>query len=161
MHIYVNKSFPRQTIKLDVRAQDTINDVKDKIQAQEGISVEQQCLVFAGTCYDNGLKLQDCEIRDESVLYLVICFSRSIEIFVSTLPGNVFALQVLDNDPVIYVKERIEEIEGIDAAEQIVTFCGMEMENGKVLSDYNILHGSCLKVMLKDPDFVTNLDDVE
>ena len=53
-----------------VHGLETIKDLKEKLQQQEGIPIDQQKLLFDGHILENGCTLLDCGIKNETTLIL-------------------------------------------------------------------------------------------
>lgn len=71
MLIFV-KTLTRKTIPLTVRASDTIETIKDKIETVDGIPPDQQRLIFAGKDLLDERTVSDYGIYDGSTIHLVL-----------------------------------------------------------------------------------------
>jgi ubiquitin C len=145
MQIKVQTPEGKKTIQLEVKPKDTIESIKKRLQELEGIPVDEQTLALLNgkDVLLNPQTLADCGIQNGSVLQL----STGMKIDVKDWNGKKFTLDVIREDTIAQVKEKIKEKEGHPIHRQFLLFGGTFLDNDKKsLAQCGIQHKSLVNV---------------
>jgi hypothetical protein len=132
MKIFV--SFPGKCIALDVQAGDNIDKVKAMLQDKEGLPSDRQRIIFGRKELVGDRALSYYNIQNKSKLHVEIF----MELFVKTLTGKTFAVDVTTVETIYHVKAKIEKREGIPLGQQRLLFGDTELCDGRFVQEYNI-----------------------
>jgi hypothetical protein len=114
-----------KTITLDVGAGNTIQQVKAKIQDNEGIPPNHQKLVHIDKVLEDDMTLSDCNIQNESELSLVLVNSFKVKVHFENMQGEEPPTIEFDFDPTntaYDLKLKIHELSGVRPKYQSLMF---------------------------------------
>ena len=72
-----------------------------------------------------------------------------IQVFVRSLTGRIIVANVTVMDSVRTLRAMIEMLEGISSDEQRLVYAGKQLEDGRILLDYNIQRDSTIDLLLR------------
>uniref|UniRef100_A0A1B0BGR9 Ubiquitin-like domain-containing protein n=1 Tax=Glossina palpalis gambiensis TaxID=67801 RepID=A0A1B0BGR9_9MUSC len=113
------------------------------------IPSNQQCLIHARKQWAYGHDICTSNARESSAYHLVLRLHDGKQIFVKTLNGKTFALQVELTDAIEKVKTKIQEEQGVPYDLQRPSFGGKQMQGDFTISDYNIYNHPTLYLELR------------
>lgn len=155
---------------------DTIQEIKEKVTKYHGIPVHEQTLKFDGKTLPDDLNIHTSEILDGSRLKLITATtvtdpqqppqtttkiktedvpspsscSSSHKIKLVVKPFGV-SMELEVNDPVLKIKEKMNEMEGIPLSRMVVHANGIELHDHKSLHECQVVDGSEVEVTRKPP----------
>ena len=131
-----------QTITLHLDRREKVKDLKAKIEEKEGIPKVQQQLEYNGVQMDDNLPLHAYGISNDDTLQLVWPEKGDMTITVlvekSQYLLRLTRLQVDASDTIKSVKSKLCKKIGIPQDHQQLMFNGLQLEDQRTLSDYNV-----------------------
>ena len=127
-----------ETLALDVKSIETIEDVKKKIRIKVGIPPEEQKITAAGKVLQDDRTLFYHKIQMYNEIHVDVLRISPMTIFAKTLTGKTIPLEVKSNETIKDVKKQIEITEGIPSEQQALVFAGKELKDARKLSYYNL-----------------------
>ncbi|XP_077251976.1 polyubiquitin 11-like [Tasmannia lanceolata] len=142
MQIFVKIPSTGKKVALEVMSGDTIQNVKDKIQEEEGIPSKQQTIIYAGRSHEDNQTLAAYNIPMEATLHMV---------FLKQYNGESITLEVEGSNTTDQVIAKFQEKMGETTPVLCLIFGRKPLQHDLTLSDYGIDKNSIIYVVYRIP----------
>ena len=143
------KTLTGRTIMVMVGPNDTVAQVKSKIERQEEIPAHHQRLIFVGEQLHDQHRLLDYRIEHESTVHLVLRAGDSYDVFVDVPDGRSHAFEVLPTDSLAYLKNRMRERVSVPVDLMEVYLNDQKLDDdAATMREMGVVHGSSLRMVI-------------
>ncbi|XP_029961631.1 ubiquitin-like protein ISG15 [Salarias fasciatus] len=136
------------TRSLTVNPQDTVSSLKQLIHQALNISPMSQRLVFENghrtTLGDGNKRLCDYGLQSGSQVSLLVVQPTTIQVFLKNERGQTTTYDIRPDETVTGFKAKVQAREGVQASQQRLIHEGKEMQDGRLLADYNVQEHSTI-----------------
>ena len=92
--------------------------------------------------------LQMCKLWERE-FDLPIRLKDGMQIFLKTLSGKTIVQDFWPTDPILTIKQRIQDVQGVPIKQQRLIYSGKELDDNITLQDYNIENGASIHLLLR------------
>lgn len=142
---------------------DTVLEIKEKIQKDQGIPISKQTLIFNGNILNDELNVHYTDILDRSRIQIVVASDAATKIDNDLLPppklrlllkmpaSKLVAVEMDVKDTIQRLKEKIHDLEGTPTGRLVIHANGNELPDHKTMLDCELSENSDVTVGLRPP----------
>jgi len=148
MRIFIDK-LDGTKISLFVDPFDQVGRLKEMVEEEEGIGLEEQKLMINGEELRDDMRLIDCDVYDEAHITLMVGGRGELVVSVRIVGGgSKMEYEMNGSDSVLHLKEKIERNCKVETARLRLILNGTEMEDTQILEEFDIQPDSVVHLVL-------------
>ena len=128
MKITVKDIKQGKALVLEVDTCDTTQDVKKRIEVQEGIAPQQQRLIFKGKTLDDSATLSQSGVTKGSLLHIIMRLNTSLTLDIRVpSTGRTIAIDAKPSETAQNILAMLEELVGLPADQHTLMHAGKQL----------------------------------
>ncbi|XP_067862044.1 polyubiquitin-like [Heptranchias perlo] len=139
IELEIDPSIRVSTLKKKIYEKTRVPNFQQRLVVQNGSSVELK----------DDKRLSDYSVSPSDAVMLIVTYEERMQIFLRNDKGKTSTYDVLPSDSVRDFKARVHRQEGVSPDQQRLTYEGKQLEDGRLLSDYNIQSQSTIFLLLR------------
>lgn len=148
-HKFIKVSVDEKSYFIRVKPSDQLATLKKSVETLHGKSLDGYFFYDGHRNENLRHDIELYEINKTSRLHLVASHVQPFQIIIVTMTGKKAPIMITSFYTVEQVKKLLYEIECVPPDQQILLFNGKQIWNEKIVSDYNIMAGSRLQMVLR------------
>jgi hypothetical protein len=123
--------------------------VRESIQQKIGLAPGTFRVLFNGRLLSSNEPLSRFGVRHRSILVLARVITEPFHVIVRLFNGKSLRVNVKPNDPINVIREDVQLQGGIPLKNQRLLFNGIKLDSKRRVSDYPIVNGSVLTLLIR------------
>ncbi|XP_067911657.1 polyubiquitin-like [Heterodontus francisci] len=139
IELVINPSIQVSALKMLIFEKSKVPYYQQRLMVQNGNSVELK----------DDKRLSDYNVSPRDVILLLVKNEQCMQIFLKNDKGKISTYDVLSTESVQAFRARVQQQEGVPANQQRLMYEGKQLEDGRLLSDYNIQPQGTIFLLLR------------
>ena len=148
--ISVINTLTNETLRIDgLNTNDCVSDIQETLFTRLNLPTHIQSIVYNGRITNPRLTLEQSDIVDGSVIYLHTTQPTKVTFNINTVAKVTCQVCMSPFQPTLALKQKIQDILGPPASEQVLLYDGNVLDDESMLCDYSIADESTIHLFSK------------
>ena len=147
--LYVRVRTVEHETEVAIRRNQSVRDLKEVVQKEEGIDAEDMQLLLRGRELDDESAISETALSDGTILHLLV--RNRARVRVQSATGKKLELTISSSESIESLKEKLDKDHGIDVSSHRLMYKGRELQDGRTLASYGISRIGNLSLEVLNP----------
>uniref|UniRef100_A0A7S3XGP1 1-phosphatidylinositol 4-kinase n=1 Tax=Picocystis salinarum TaxID=88271 RepID=A0A7S3XGP1_9CHLO len=157
--LYVRVRTVEHETEVAIRRNQSVRDLKEVVQREEGIEAEDMQLLLRGRELDDESAISETALSDGTILHLLV--RNRARVRVQSATGKKLELTISSSESIESLKEKLDKDHGIDVSSHRLMYKGRELQDGRTLASYGISRIGNLSLEVLNPQKKDGCDSTE